>query len=493
MSLRNWTLKNKVLLHVVVLGVLSAGVLTFLFITTQRNVIRTLVRHKAELVSSLIKNSVFGVKVCGRIEEAQSKILELGSTSGSIQRIRIISPRGKIFASTELAERNTILDTRAKGRVLHMLSQNKPHWVLLPAPDSSLQYLVPVENRPDCYGCHSSQDKFNGALEVSFSNQEAASILRQSQWKGVIIALVALVVLAFIILRLFERLINKPLSLLKEKMLKVQERDSEVRLTPTKEDEVGSLMKSFNLMAENLKEANRKIDDLYSERIERAEHLASFGELAAGLAHEVKNPLAGMKGALEIIVQKSGPTDPNKEIFQEVLLQIDKIIGIIQEFLNFAKPKPPHFTRIDPGLFVENAIRLAETQVQGKPIEFHFAGLKGDVRACLDADKMQEVILNLILNSIAAIDETGRVSVALSLPGEDALEIRVADNGHGIKEQNLSNIFTPFFSTKKGGTGLGLSISKRIVEEHHGTISVESREGQGTTFILRLPLSRTCE
>lgn len=488
MSLRNWTLKNKVLLHVVVLGVGSALILTLLFISTQKNLISTLIRQKAELVSTLIKGSVFGVQKCGRIEEAQSKIVELASATSTIQKIRIISPQGSIFASSDAAERGRPLELGEQTRVREMLARDTPHAVLFSEPDATVRYMAVVENRAACYECHSPQAKSNGVLEVTFNTKQAAALLRKSQWKGVVIALLTLSLLTAIILRLFERLINRPISLLKEKMLRVQEDDQSLPLMPAKQDEIGSLIRSFNTMVDNLRTANRKIEDLYSQRIEKAEHLASFGELAAGLAHEVKNPLAGMKGALEIIVQKAGPADPNKEIFLEVLLQIDKIIAIIQEFLIFAKPKPPHFTLVDPDRFVSNAVHLAQTQLDGKDIRIEVTASGGRVRARLDEDQMEQVVLNLLLNAVAAIDEAGRVSVALSLPGENELEIRVADNGHGIKEQNLSNIFTPFFSTKKGGTGLGLSISKRIVEEHRGTISVESREGQGTTFILRLPL-----
>jgi signal transduction histidine kinase len=488
MSISNWTLKNKVILHVVVLGVGSALILTLLFISTQKNLISTLVRQKAELVATLIKGSVFGVQKCGRIEEAQSKIVELASATNNIQKIRIISPRAIIFASSDPTERQQALGPKEQDRVRDVLARGTPRGVLFSEPDSTVQYLALVENRAACYDCHSPQAKSNGVLEVTIDTRQAAALLRKSQWKGVVIALVTLFLLTVIILRLFERLINRPISLLKERMLRVQEGDQTLDLTPAKEDEIGSLMRSFNVMVDNLRKANRKIEDLYSQRIEKAEHLASFGELAAGLAHEIKNPLAGMKGALEIIVQKANARDTNRDIFREILAQIDKIIYVIQDFLSYAKPKPSHFALIDPDRFVENAIRLAQTQMGGKDIRFEFSGLGGRARARLDTDKMQEVMLNLLLNAIAAIERSGLITIALAVRSEDRLEIRVADNGQGIKEQNLAHIFGPFFSTKKGGTGLGLSISKRIVEEHGGTISVDSREGQGTAFVIRLPL-----
>jgi signal transduction histidine kinase len=191
------------------------------------------------------------------------------------------------------------------------------------------------------------------------------------------------------------------------------------------------------------------------------------------LAHEVKNPLSGMKGALEIISQNTTVADPQKEIFQEILVQIDKIINVIQDFLSYARPKPPHFSRVVPALFIENAVRLAKTQLNGKDIRFHFHPMQQDIHVCLD--------------------EQGNIFIFLRILPNRALFIFIVDEGSGIKESQLSQIFNPFFSTKKEGTGLGLSICKKIIDAHNGTISVHSREGKGTTFILRLPLDLPCE
>jgi signal transduction histidine kinase len=207
----------------------------------------------------------------------------------------------------------------------------------------------------------------------------------------------------------------------------------------------------------------------------------------------VKNPLSGMKGALEIISQNASAADPHKEIFQEMLVQIDRTISVIQDFLSYARPKQPRFSRVVPSFFVENAVRLAKTQLGGKDIRFHFHPVRPEDPVCLDADRMQDVILNLLINSISAIEARGNIFVMMrTLPGR-ALFIYVVDDGAGIKASQLAQIFHPFFSTKKGGTGLGLSIARKIVEAHRGTISVRSREGRGTTFIIRLPLDLPCE
>lgn len=493
MSIRHWTLRTKVILHVVILGIVSAGILTILYVTTQRSVIYSLILREAELVGTLTKSSVFFLKKCGRVEDTQAEIHELAATTPGLRRIRVLTTEGKIFASTLIEEKGSELPAEDRLTVRKMVAGRTAGTTIFSKPQSTIRSFMLVENGPACYACHASERPINGLLEVEFDYREAAGLLWKSQWKGMVLAIVSLGLLAFIILRLFERLINRPISLLKDNMKKVQEGDLTVRLEPRKDDEIGSLTTSFNLMVEKLKEANRKIESLYNQRLERAEHLAAFGELAAGLAHEVKNPLSGMKGALEIINQDGSVTDPQRDIFQEMLVQIDKIIAVIQDFLSYARPKPPQFSRVSPNPVVENAIKLAKTQLHGKDIRFHFHPLKADVRLCLDADRMQEVILNLLLNSIAAIDKKGNILVFIKAVPARGLFIFLADEGCGIKESHLGQIFQPFFSTKKEGTGLGLSICKKTIEAHSGTMTVHSREGKGTTFTIRLPLDLPCD
>jgi signal transduction histidine kinase len=492
-DIRRWTLRSKVIFHVLILASISAGILVVFSTTTQRGVIYALIQREAELVGSLTKSSVFFLKKCGRVQDAQAEIHALSTTTKGIRAIRILTVDGNIFASTRPEEKTQGLAAEDREMVRALAADGAPRRTIVSKARRTIRSFMLVENEPDCYACHDAGRRINGVLEVEFDYREASDLLWTSQWKAVVPALLSLGLLIFVLLRLFEKLINRPISLLKDHMLKVQDGDLAVRLEPRTNDEIGSLTVSFNAMVEKLKAANREIEELYHQRIDRAEHLAAFGELAAGLAHEVKNPLSGMKGALEIISQKTSASDPHKEIFQEMLVQIDKIVTIVQDFLSYARPKPPSFSRTAPGLFIEDAIRLARPQTGGKDIRFRFDPPPPDLRVCLDADRMRDVILNLLLNSIAAIEARGTISIVVRvLPGR-ALFIFVADDGRGIKPAQLSQIFHPFFSTRKDGTGLGLSNCKRIIDAHRGTISVRSREGRGTTFVIRLPLDLPCE
>jgi len=486
-SIRNWTLRGKVVLHIIVLGVASAVALAVLYMTTQRRLLLTLADQKAELVSTLVMDSIFTLKKCGRVEETEAKIHSLLLEASSLRQIRILTTDGRIYVSTDSAENRGLLPPEEFARARKLLAGHIPREISRVRNQTALEALMLVENRPECYSCHDPARPYNGLLDVHIDTSETSAVLRSSRWKGLAVAVGALAVLTVIVLRLFERLVNRPIRRLQQVMTKVQDGDLTVRLAADKKDEIGRLTESFNAMVENLRAASRKIAALYNERMERAEHLASFGELAAGLAHEVRNPLAGIKGALEIIHRSTPDGDPRKDIFDEVLRQTDRTIAVIQDFLNYARPKPFLLRPVSPNLFVENAVRLAETQVGGKSVRFDVASLPEEVRVCLDADKMQDVCLNLLLNALAAIEAEGRVEVALRRTEDGTFELKVGDNGAGIKPEVLSQIFTPFFSTKKGGTGLGLSICRKIVEAHGGTISVESKAGRGTAFTVQIP------
>jgi len=486
-NIKDWKLRHKIILHVAVIGIFSAIFLTFLYINTQRNIIHTMNSQKAELVSSMIENSIFSAMKEGKAEKVQATLRKMASPN-DIKKIRIISPQGKILRSSEENETGSTIEASTLENMNEFLSNKSLSNIFFIRSKSTIQGFRIIENRSECFGCHAPQEKINGILEVSTDHAEASTLLQKSQIQGIIIALVALATLTFVIFRLSEKLVNRPISQLKDKMKKVQEGDLTIQFPHSKSDEIGSLAKSFNVMISELKEANQKIEELFNKQIEKAGHLASIGELAAGLAHEIRNPIAGMKGALEIINQNISESDPKKEIFTEILLQIEKINNIIQDLLSYARPKEMSVSFVNPNECVKNAVKLAKPQINSKDIHFHFRGLDNGTFAWMDADKIQEVMLNLMLNSISAIDKKGHITIVLLERNKNELEIIFSDDGMGVKKEILPQIFNPFFTTKTRGTGLGLSICKKIIEAHQGSIEVESQERKGAVFTIRLPV-----
>ena len=489
-KLIHWNLRNKIILHVLVVGILAAFILSYIFITTQNNVIEILNMQKSEMVSSMIECNLT-YQMLQDADEKIKAILQRLSALSNIDRVRILNLEGQILHSSHSKEEGAFLSANEKKKLTTLFSDfNQKNFFSLKPAFSSQSYLA-IENKVECHTCHAPEKKTNGILEIKLDERTTQSLLRRNQLTGIIVALVALIILSYIILRLFEKIINRPLSQLKEIMKNVQEGNLDSLIQPSKNDEIGSLSHSFNTMVEKLHKANHKIDELHQQQMERASHLASMGELAAGLAHEIKNPIAGIKGALEIIKHRTNSDDPQIEIFDEILVQIDKIHNIIQDLLSYSKPKEIKKRPANPNNCIIDAIKLAQPQIQKKDIQIAFARLKDDIQIMMDEDKVQEVMLNLLLNSIAAIERKGEISIQLKIDNNNMLEITVSDDGRGIKAEHLSQVFNPFFTTRKKGTGLGLSICKKIIDAHQGSIQVTSQEEKGTTFIIQVPIRQS--
>ena len=218
----------------------------------------------------------------------------------------------------------------------------------------------------------------------------------------------------------------------------------------------------------------------------RAEHLATLGELAAGLAHEIRNPLAGIAGVIEIIGRDLPSTSPARAVVKDVRLEINQIDHILTDLLQTARPHPPEIRRSDLNTTVEHAVMLARQQALSKPIEIQFKKNPNVPEVEHDSDQIHQVLLNLMINSIQAIEGSGKIAVEVGTH-ETFATISVSDTGRGILPEHLPNIFRPFYTTKGNGTGLGLSLARRIVEEHGGHIDVTSTIGKGAKFVVNLP------
>ncbi len=284
--------------------------------------------------------------------------------------------------------------------------------------------------------------------------------------------------------------INRPMIELQEKMGRVGDGDLTASVTFAKRnDEIGDLGRNFNLMVQQLRESREEIELLHRTQMSRAEHFATLGELATGLAHEIRNPLAGIAGVIEIVGRDLPASSPAKAVVKDVREEINQINRILTDLLGTARPRAAEMRPSDLNTTVEHAVMLARQQVLSKPIKIEFTPAENLPEVDHDSDQIHQVLLNLLLNAVQAIEGPGRVEVAVfAHEDSDDAVFTVSDTGRGIPAEHLPNIFRPFYTTKGDGTGLGLSLAKRIIEEHHGRIEVESKLGKGTTFSISLPV-----
>jgi hypothetical protein len=314
---------------------------------------------------------------------------------------------------------------------------------------------------------------------VSLRDPERHAVLIVAGAGAVAICAVLIVVLAY--------LIQRPMVELQEKIAQVSEGNLNVSVSfAQRNDEIGDLGRNFNHMMEQLRESREEIERLHRTQMSRAEHLATLGELATGLAHEIRNPLAGIAGVIEIVGRDLPATSPARAVVKDVRLEISRISRTLTDLLETARPRRPEVRRSNLNTTVEHAVMLARQQVLSRPIKIELQKAPDLPEVEHDSDQVHQVLLNLLLNAVQAIEKTGTVNVEIG-ERDGFASVVVSDTGRGIAPQNLPNIFRPFYTTKGDGTGLGLSLAHRIVEDHHGRIEVSSVLGKGSTFTVLLP------
>jgi signal transduction histidine kinase len=283
-------------------------------------------------------------------------------------------------------------------------------------------------------------------------------------------------------------LIHRPMVELQEKMAVISAGNLDVTVSFSEHnDEIGDLGRNFNHMVQQLRESRLEIETMHRTQMSRAEHLATLGELATGLAHEIRNPLAGIAGVIEIIGRDLPQSSPAHEMVKDVRLEINQINRILTDLLETARPHPPQLMKSNLNTTVEHAVMLARQQVISKPIRIEFQKNPGLPEVEHDSDQIHQVLLNLLLNAAQAIDNTGSIRVSIDAE-DDCAVVTVTDTGRGMTEHQLAQIFRPFYTTRSNGTGLGLSLVRRIVDDHHGQIDVASQPGNGSTFRVMLPI-----
>jgi len=317
---------------------------------------------------------------------------------------------------------------------------------------------------------------------VSFRDPERHAVLVVAGAGAIAICAVSIFVLTWFV--------QRPLVELQEKIAQLGEGDLNASVSfSRRNDEIGDLGRNFNHMVQQLRESREEIERLHRTQMSRAEHLATLGELATGLAHEIRNPLAGIAGVVEIVGRDLPATSPARAVLKDVRIEIAQINHIITDLLQTARPHPPKIRRSDLNTTVEHAVMLARQQAMSRPIEIVLKKNAALPEVEHDSDQIHQVLLNLLLNALQAIDGPGQIVVGLEAR-DRAAAILVSDTGRGILPEHLPNIFRPFYTTKGNGTGLGLSLARRIVEEHQGHISVTSEAGKGSRFEVWLPFSR---
>jgi signal transduction histidine kinase len=294
---------------------------------------------------------------------------------------------------------------------------------------------------------------------------------------------VILVAIAIFIVLLVSNRILKPIQLLKEKISRLQFGKTEEKLEWSGMDEIGGLVQEYNRMVDELAES--------AELLAKSERESAWREMAQQIAHEIKNPLTPMKLSVQYLQkawnEKTDDWDKRLERFTKTIIeQIDSLSIIASEFSNFANMPRARKTKVNLVEIIHNSIGLFKNTTK---VHFHFENTE-ECMIIIDRDQILRVFNNLIKNSIQAISNPEHGKIEISIAQKNSIyQIRISDNGSGIPKDQQEKIFYPRFTTKSSGMGLGLAMTKGIVENSGGSISIESAEGEGTTFFINLPVA----
>jgi two-component system NtrC family sensor kinase len=337
-----------------------------------------------------------------------------------------------------------------------------------------------------------SDNEVVGILQIGKLEQVYLDIRNQ-----IIIAFLAVTLVGALIAMVFAYFIANRISGPIKKLVAASknvahgEFEARIETSSMSNDELAEMAIAFNAMASALEERDEELRELTATRIGRAERLAMIGRLSANVAHELNNPLQGIVTYSHLLIERMPEDYPNKDYVKKIVVQADRCRDIIRGLLDFARQREPVKTLCDINIVLQDTISLLENQASFHNIDVLKEFDAELPRAVIDPSQLERVFINMIINAAEAMDGSGQLALT-TRPGpiEGTIEVVITDTGHGIPNENIRRIFDPFFTTKEvgRGTGLGLAISYGIVKEHGGTISVRSKVGLGTTFIVTLPV-----
>ncbi len=390
-----------------------------------------------------------------------------------------------------------------QGKPLYLYSDDKEQKIVLPPMQSYLNMVTikhrnnvevfyPVYNESACYRCHGSVSPLLGLLYVKVSTNRYNTAFEGLLSNWFTMSVIVVSILIFSIWLITTIVIEKPVEDLVNTLKKASDGNLSARSTVDENDELGFLSGQLNMMLDRLAYKEAEAKKMTELQIQRMDKLASLGEISLSLAHEIRNPLAGISGVLQVFREDFVTDEEKSAIFDQIMLQIAKIDKLIGDMLRFSKLPAHDIMNFNINDSIKALKLLLEPQAAANHISMQLPldiGMPG-IRA--DKDALEQVIINLILNAIQAMPDGGVLEVSTEFIdkfGDPYLLIKVSDKGKGIPANVRDKIFDPFFTTKHNGTGLGLAISLSVIRAMNGNITFETEEGKGTIFFVRIPFS----
>ncbi|NTV43584.1 MAG: HAMP domain-containing protein [Syntrophobacteraceae bacterium] len=508
--------KISVLMSVLVILLTSAY--TYFVVQTQRKQLIDEVIRGVNLLSDIIKLSTRQ----DMLFYAPDRLHHLVDTVGgqpSLEKIRIFNSLGEIIYSSDKSEMHRLVDKRAEQcyachaaeKPLERLSTPERTRIFMTAGGYRvLGSINPIYNEPDCYNAschvHPPEQKVLGVLDIDVSLSTVDEHIVSAEVKLLLMSLAILVALSFLINFLIKRFLKRPVRDLIEGTHKVAQGDLDFQIAIRSDDELGIFAHYFNLMTQDLKRAKdsitewgNRLEQLVDERtrdlqeaqqqLVRSAKLASLGKLAAGVAHEINNPLTGVLTFSQLLMEQFPPESPEHQDLKVIYQETMRCRKIVRGLLEFSRQTAPEKRLVDVIVLLEEVLNMVANQESFQNIEI-IRELDDTLPSLLaDRDQLKQVFLNVVVNAAEAMSKKGG-SLTIRAewqPDQSQITISFLDTGPGIDREHLDKLFDPFFTTKEMGTGLGLAVSYGIVKAHRGGIDVKNRSNGGCRVTVTLP------
>ncbi len=514
----NLAIRYTVISSIVLLIVMSAS--AFLHITKVQNVFLEEAKADTDILLEMFQRDTYHMMLENDRKQLQLTMVETAK-SHRISRIRILGREGVISFSSNANEIGTVLTETADSCAFCHVPGSK---VLLDAPIETRsrtfsdadghQYLNmtrAIYNDPNCYtaACHfhAQEEQKIGVLDIAVSLETMVQLAHSHHTDVIISTFVMLLLLSLCHYLLTRFYICNPLQGILEQTQALAQGDLKARVGNPGTDEIGRLGRSFNTMADNLaqaqlelKEWGNTLEHKVEERTEeihamqdqllRSAKLASMGELVAGIAHEINNPLTGILMFAGLSAKSDKLPGQVKENLEIIVSETGRCAKIVRGLLEFARESIPEKKPESINKVIRHTLDLVSQQTIFQDIQIECKLNPGLPDLSIDADQFQQVFFNIFINAGQAMPHGGLLTISTFLCDDGrCVVIKVEDTGLGISKELIGSIFDPFFSTKSGkGTGLGLSVTYGIIRNHGGRIDVESEEGEWTHFTIYLPI-----
>jgi len=518
----------KLFLLLFLLLILLFGLYGVLYSVKLTQIYEITIGQSAYRASDLIKKSLYRLMLNNQRDELHQTILMFQGEPG-VEGIRIYNKKGEIKFSTKTSETGHFVDMKAEAcyachaadKPIESLPTKKKTRIYRAAEGKRIMGLInPIRNAPECSNnpCHAHQPDLTilGVLDVQMSLDELDIALSETRYTIYAITL-GIVILAMILFAVVVYLfIYRPISTLKTGTVRLAIGDLDYRIDMRRQDEFGMLARSFNNMGENLKRAYDELKEWSYRLAERVnektieleeihksmlqvEKMTSLGKMAASVAHELNNPLAGIVTYAKVLEKKVKNNLPAGEQQEKMLKELELIRSeslrcgnIVRNLLAFARGKSANFQEVQLEEIINRSADIMRHHMQLAKVELEKKISLQNKKIFCDPDQLLQAFIALEVNAVEAMPQGGQLTItAGELEGNsDEILIKIQDSGLGIPEELLDKIFEPFFTTKKEqkGVGLGLPVVYGIIQRHQGKIWVKSKTGEGTTFFIQLPV-----